>query len=675
MKLGLKIILPILLLLLLLLLGSFGYLFYSLKQQETVISEQATKIQKLNSLNERLNRQQYITVYNVLSYRFNQDKALLLEISQAELDKSKTLDEMAPFITSSKGRELVTNYIDTRKEVGTLRNELIKAIDAGDKDQINLTFNKWSIQTQNVKAALSDIGAYNINSLEKTLALVGAIRDKIAQIIITLILVIIATVIFLYFYLRIVITQPIIKLAQFADEIAHKNFTTTTTTTGINSKDEIGMLARSFNTMSTKLKQYYGELEQKVNAKTEELSQKVLALENAKRATMNLLEDLEEAKNNAETLAKNLEKFKLAVDNTSDLVVITDPEGIVLYGNKAIEKITGYKLEEAIGKKSGALWKTPMSSKYYQNLWDIIKTQKKTFIGEIQNKRKNGEVYTTAISISPVLDKSGNIIYFVAIERDITREKEIDKAKTEFVSLASHQLRTPLSTVNWYAEMLLAGDVGRVTPEQRKYLDEIYRSNQRMVELVNALLNVSRLELGTFVVESKPTDVVKLAQSVIDEQKPQIDERKIKFLPLFKKNIPLIQADPKLLRMVIQNLLSNAVKYTPEGGKIKLSLSIVKGPADAKALAGRQLSIVVEDTGYGIPKNQQDKIFTKLFRADNVREKDTEGTGLGLYIVKSIIEQSGGKIWFESEVNKGSTFYVAIPMDGMKKKEGTKELS
>jgi signal transduction histidine kinase len=265
-----------------------------------------------------------------------------------------------------------------------------------------------------------------------------------------------------------------------------------------------------------------------------------------------------------------------------------------------------------------------------------------------------------AIMATPVL-LDGKVIGTIKIFRDITNEREIDKAKTEFVSLASHQLRTPLSAVNWYAEMLLAGDAGELNEKQKKYLDEVYRSNQRMVELVNALLDVSSLELGTFVSDPKSTDICKLAQDVIDEQKPQIDVKKLSFSFLCEESISRIQVDPKHLRMVVQNILSNAVKYTPEGGKIVLSIS----STDKK-----NVLLKISDTGYGIPKNQQDKIFTKLFRADNVRDKDTDGTGLGLYIVKSIVENSGGKVWFKSsgeEGNKGTVFYVTLPLDGVKK--------
>jgi signal transduction histidine kinase len=274
--------------------------------------------------------------------------------------------------------------------------------------------------------------------------------------------------------------------------------------------------------------------------------------------------------------------------------------------------------------------------------------------------RKDETKFPMAIMATPVI-LEGKVIGTIKIFRDITDERGIDKAKTEFVSLASHQLRTPLSAVNWYAEMLLAGDAGELNEKQKKYLDEVYRSNQRMVELVNALLDVSSLELGTFAVEPKSTDIRKLAQNVIDEQKPQIGAKKISFSFLCEEHIPRMQADPKHLHMVVQNILSNAVKYTPEGGKIVFSIS----SADKK-----NVLLKISDTGYGIPKHQQDKIFTKLFRADNVRDKDTDGTGLGLYIVKSIVENSGGKVWFKSsggEGNKGTVFYVTLPLDGVKK--------
>ena len=365
---------------------------------------------------------------------------------------------------------------------------------------------------------------------------------------------------------------------------------------------------------------------------------------------------------------KDLEQIKsrneAILTSIGDGLVVVDKEGKISYINKSFEEMLGWKAQEIIGKSMVEVVPREDINGKEVSFKERILTQVlagEKFVADLTNPfyyiRKNKSRFPTSSIVAPVV-LEGKIVGAVEVFRDITKEKEIDKAKTEFVSLASHQLRTPLSTVSWYSEMLLAGDAGEVTPSQKKYLEEIYDGNQRMVDLVNTLLDVSRIELGTFIVESKLTDIAKLVKSVIDEQQPQIDEKKIKFSFSFEDNIPSVQADPKLLRMVVQNLLSNAIKYTPDGGRVKVFL-----------LLGNEKNIFlkISDTGYGIPKDQQDKIFTKLFRADNVVGKDTEGTGLGLYIAKSIIEQTGGRIWFESDENKGTTFSVVLPLRTTKK--------
>ncbi|QQG52596.1 MAG: PAS domain S-box protein [Candidatus Falkowbacteria bacterium] len=455
--------------------------------------------------------------------------------------------------------------------------------------------------------------------------------------------------------------EPIIEINGMIKEVGSGNLNIEN---NIKSGDELEKLGDFIVQMAQEVKGYYNELEEKIKVRTKELASKNEYLNKNQSAIINILEDVEGEKDKNARLAEDLKKFKLALDSSSDHIVITDSEGITIYGNSMVEKLTGYSLEEALGKKAGTLWSYPMPKDYYENLWKIIKTNKLPFYGELKNKRKNGEVYEARLDISPVLNDKGEAEFFIGVERDITHEKMVDQAKTEFVSLASHQLRTPLSSVNWYAEMLLAGDGGALKPEQKTFVEEIYAGNQRMVELVNALLNVSRLELGTFAVEPEPINVIETADSVIKELQPIILKKKLKINFNYLKDIPIIQADPKLLRIVLQNLMSNAVKYTPDQGSV--SLEIGKNRKD--------LLITVADTGYGIPKKDQPRIFEKLFRAQNVREKDTEGTGLGLYIIKSIIEQAGGIISFKSKENKGTTFYLNIPLTGMRKKTGTKKL-
>ena len=356
-------------------------------------------------------------------------------------------------------------------------------------------------------------------------------------------------------------------------------------------------------------------------------------------------------------------------------LVATGKDGNIVFVNRAFEDLLGWREEEVQGKLFVNLVQMfdeegREIEKQDRPIYKILRslstnTAKTSITSNMHYSRKDGTTFPVAITISPIIVE-GQIIGAVEVFRDITEEKAVDKEKTEFVSLASHQLRTPLSSVNWYAEMLLAGDAGKLSKMQKEYVKEIYAGNQRMIDLVNDLLNVSRLELGTFSVNPEKVDIVSAAFLAIDEQKQEIKKKKIKIETDFPDQRPLeIDADPKLLHMIFQNLLSNAVKYTHDKGAVKIA--VIKKEDF--------ILIKVSDNGIGIPKSQQEKIFTKLFRADNVKGQDVEGTGLGLYIIKSIVEESGGSISFESEENEGTTFTVALPIGGMKKKEGSRELS
>lgn len=460
--------------------------------------------------------------------------------------------------------------------------------------------------------------------------------------------------------------QPLKKLKEVAYAISLGDFNKKVS---IKTGDELEELGVTINSMIDSLRESYTNLENKVNLKTKEintqlinLSEKNHILADTQKAIMNVLEDIEEEKNHSESLAKDLLKFQLAVENASDHIIITDMNGKILFANKAAEKITGFKFKE-MKDQTPMLWGKQMPLEFYKKFWKTIKEEKKTFSGEILNKRKNGEIYVAEVYVAPIL-KNQEVQFFVGIERDITKAKEVDKAKTEFVSLASHQLRTPLTAISWYLEMLMKGKAGKLKPEQLKYLEEVYKGGIRMRDLVNALLNVSRIDLGTFSIEPEKTDIKKICDSVIAEMKPTILNKKIKIVKKYI-NVPVgFVADKNLFRIILQNLISNAVKYTSPKGKINIKI-------EGKE---KEVLFTVEDNGCGIPLNQQKKIFNKLYRADNAKIKDPDGTGLGLYIVKSILDSSGGKIWFISEENKGSTFFVSLPLSGMSKKEGVKNL-
>ncbi|MAZ40504.1 hypothetical protein CL654_00075 [bacterium] len=414
-----------------------------------------------------------------------------------------------------------------------------------------------------------------------------------------------------------------------------------------------------------------------IEEQEEKLVKQVTELENTRKAMLNLLEDL------------NLEKDKLSeskalddaiLSSVGNGLVVTDESGKVVVINKVALEFLGKKDKEISGKEWGDVIKVSKEDKvplkkeelpYVQSMKEkkvVIATFPHYYFFENKDKQK----VPVSITASPII-KNDKLLGSVVIFRDITNEIAIDKAKTEFVSLASHQLRTPLSAINWFTEMLISGDAGKLNKEQKKYAEEVYASSRRMAELVGALLNVSRLELGTFSVEPEDINLPEMVEDAVKEMTPLSEKKSITIQKEIEDNLPVMKADRKLIRIIFQNLISNAVKYTPEKGTAKVYVGVKKKGEniDGRTLKEDNFLFTVSDTGIGIPAEQREQVFTKLFRADNARKVETEGTGLGLYIIKSIIEQSGGEIWFHPNDPNGTTFLVLFPTHGMFKKQGT----
>ena len=200
--------------------------------------------------------------------------------------------------------------------------------------------------------------------------------------------------------------------------------------------------------------------------------------------------------------------------------------------------------------------------------------------------------------------------------------------------------------------MFLDGDLGKVSKEQKGFLEKSYVSNERMISLINDLLNVTRIEEGRYAYNLVAVDVAKTIQYLIDMQKIGAEQKGIKLeYKKSKKKLPSVKADEEKISLAIQNLIDNAIRYTPSGGEVIVSLRNKK----------EGLEISVKDSGIGIPKDQQRRVFTKFFRATNAIKIDTDGSGLGLFIVKNIIDAHKGKISFKSEKNKGTTFSILLP--------------
>lgn len=362
------------------------------------------------------------------------------------------------------------------------------------------------------------------------------------------------------------------------------------------------------------------------------------------------------------------EQIKNITTAMGEGLMVVDRNGTIIFFNKSAGDLTGYDQANVINKKYSDYIKFVNEKDDLSNDSFIKVALEKKIILNIKDvylKPHRNEKFPISVSASPLKTKDGHAIGTIIIFRDITQERAIDKAKTEFVSLASHQLKTPLSAVNWYTEMLMDQDVGPINERQKEFLTEIIEGNERMVKLVNSLLNVSRIDMGTLSISPEPVDLVQVTESMLTELQFGIKTKDLKIIKRFEPKFPSINLDPSLMRIVIQNLFSNAVKYTREGGLIEIE---IKKQDDKTAY------MLVKDNGYGIPTGEQPNIFKKLFRADNVKSKKVEGTGLGLYVAKAVIEAFNGKIWFESEENVGSKFYITLPLAGVKKKDGTRGL-
>ena len=368
-------------------------------------------------------------------------------------------------------------------------------------------------------------------------------------------------------------------------------------------------------------------------------------LKKAQTALLNILEDTEEAYQKAE---EERNKTLAIIQDFADGLLLFDQDNRLSLVNPQAEEFLGLGPKE----KSNLLQKSISELSQFKNLTPLVnllgKELKRVFRKELQLK-KGLILEASTIPVMREKEKIGTLV----ILHDVSREKMVERLKTEFVSLTAHQLRTPLSAVKWTLRMLLDGDLGEITEEQRSFIVKTYRSNERMIKLINDLLNVTRIEEGRYLYKPIFTDIKEICQFVINAHKEGIERKKIKFK--FKtptKKLPKIKADAEKMKLAVGNLLDNAIRYSLPGGKVTMILNYGK----------KKIEFSVKDTGIGIPQDQQDRVFTKFFRAANVLRMATDGTGLGLFITKNIIEAHGGKIWFESEEGKGTTFYFTLPI-------------
>ena len=457
--------------------------------------------------------------------------------------------------------------------------------------------------------------------------------------------------------------RPLLRLKEIATRVASLNFAVTTVAAATNttaSNDEIGQLTRAFNTMVEKLREKINALtasENRVFQKTDELQEKVDDSNKTKKAILNILEDTKELE---ETLKEERDRSRAIISSMGDGLLLIDREYKVVLINQIGGAWLRYPPAEAQGKKLDNIFRVfdaldnPFDIKKHIN--QVLTTGNVVKFGIKDNlfcKDKKGRTFPVALVFSPFLGDgiTGSVIIF----RDITEEKALDLAKTDFISIASHQLRTPLTVVRWYAEILDSTDVGKLNKEQKEFVDLIYKGSLKLNDIINMLLLLARVETGKMeakISEVNPTGII---SDILGELKPFIAEKVLKVEIIEpKEKIANFNFDEPQIHQTLTNLISNSIRYTNRGGNIKVGV--------VRDKENMHLTYSVADDGIGITKSQQDKIFNRFYRADNARAFYPDGSGLGLALVKMLVENWGGKVWFESTENKGSTFYFTVPL-------------
>lgn len=361
---------------------------------------------------------------------------------------------------------------------------------------------------------------------------------------------------------------------------------------------------------------------------------------------------------------KELRKLSQAIEQNPVSVFITNSDGIIEYINPRFTEITGFEASEAIGKSPVILKSGKMGNEFYSNMWKTITTGN-IWNGEIINKNKAGKLYWTNKSISPIHDNQGQITNFVAIDEEITEKKfieaelikakekaeESDRLKSAFLANISHEIRTPMNGILGFAELLKSPDL---SPEnQQEFIEVIEKSGQRMLNIIHDLIDISKIEAGETTLRIRNTNINKMLKEIHLFFMPEVNQKNIHldYHCDLTEEESMIETDSVKINQTLVNLIKNAVKFTKEG-------SITFGYISKEST----FDFYVSDTGPGIPPEQKDLIFERFMQGTMSLKRNYEGAGLGLAISKAYVELLGGSIRVESEIGKGSTFWIELPI-------------
>jgi signal transduction histidine kinase len=356
------------------------------------------------------------------------------------------------------------------------------------------------------------------------------------------------------------------------------------------------------------------------------------------------------------------------LQSLSDGVIVCDAYGSVLTANMAAERIIERPIEELVTWQLPELLKRMLGRRAVDiPLEDLLERPRdateapRTISTTIQIGTR-----MVSVTLDPVISTKGELVGAVAVFRDITREVESDRLKTEFIGTVSHELRTPMAAIKGFTQLLAMGSLGTFNDTQKEFLDIIQTNAERMIVIINDLLDITKIETGSVELDMRPLHMAESLSTVLRELQPKIQERSQELSVGIPPGLPLVRADAMRFNQILMNVLSNAVKYTPRGGKITVAASEVSAEAVPEALreglkAGRYVQIDVTDTGVGIAEDELERIFERFYRTENPLKVEAGGTGLGLALVRPLVKLFGGRIWVQSRAGEGSTFSFVVP--------------
>jgi PAS domain S-box-containing protein len=408
------------------------------------------------------------------------------------------------------------------------------------------------------------------------------------------------------------IVTPIMQVANAARAIGHGEFDQEIPVT---SRNEVGILAEEFNSMRRNLKNAVGNL------------------------------------------IKEEKKMTAIVNSLAEGLVLVDQNNRVLHINPTAEYLLNISANQ-IGSDFAQVIQNPELTKIFKESQAQISLNKTVTFEVVLNR--DGKKLVLRVVACPFLDENGFALGTVYVFDDMTREKEIDRMKSDFINLVSHELRTPLTSIIGFVSLILDGKTGAINEKQKDSLNRVQRQSKRLAALITDLLDISRIESGRIQMKQEPISLMEVATQRIEEIRPQADAKSIRLSLIAPERLPQMIGDEERIGQVFTNLIGNAIKFTPEQGEV-----VVKIKVD-----GNLLHVEVIDTGPGIPIEERQKVFDKFYQLSDVHTRPQGGSGLGLAITKGIIEEHGGTLWVDDgDHGIGSNFQFVLPLTSFPQNE------